>query len=143
MTRETRQVIAYFCLVTALTLPIWLMGQLFPLNLLPGLPIAAAAVLCPALAAIFLAYQSEGWTDLRALVFQTLDAWKAGWWLVSTALLNPVLLTLAFVATRLSGHWSRNLPASRLWCRGSPHFDLPQRRRGAGSADYAISLHGR
>jgi len=58
MARETRQVIAYFGLVTVLTLPIWLMGQLFPLNPLPGLPIAAAAVLCPAQAALCLAYRS-------------------------------------------------------------------------------------
>lgn len=95
----------YFGLVFALTIPFWGLGAATGLSLLPGLPIAALAVVCPALAAVILAFGAGGGRGAVALLSRALDAALVR----PTALFAPLLLTapalfaLAFVVMRLTG----------------------------------------
>lgn len=103
MNGDTRDVVTYFTLVILLTVPFWLGGHFLRLEILPGMPAAAAAVLCPALAAVLLTFRSSGRSGLFKLLARTLDASRTGWRLVPIVLINPILFTLAFVIARLSG----------------------------------------
>lgn len=103
MTSETRQVSWYFGLVILLTTPIWILGASNDFQLLPGLPIAALAVVCPALAAATLCYWRGGWPEVLNLVVQGLNVRKAGWPVLVVMLVNPVLFGLAFMAARALG----------------------------------------
>ena len=47
-------VFAFFVLVFALSIPFWILGIIYPIQLLPGLPISALGAFMPALAALYL-----------------------------------------------------------------------------------------
>ncbi|MCB1518102.1 MAG: CPBP family intramembrane metalloprotease [Hyphomicrobiaceae bacterium] len=95
-----RSLRAYFILVTLLTIPVWILGLAVDLELLPGLPIGAVAVICPALAAGILSYREGGWKSVLALLSRLLDFGRAKWWLLAIALVNPLLFDLAFLVAR-------------------------------------------
>jgi membrane protease YdiL (CAAX protease family) len=57
---------AFFALVFALTIPFWLLSFATGAELLPKLPVAALAVVCPALAALFLGWREGGAQEVRA-----------------------------------------------------------------------------
>jgi hypothetical protein len=46
-TRERRSPLKFFLLVFALTIPVWLIGAVTPLELLPGLPLSSLMFFCP------------------------------------------------------------------------------------------------
>ena len=50
----------FFLLVFALAVPFWFVGMGIDVQPLPGLPIAAAMFVCPALAALILTYRELG-----------------------------------------------------------------------------------
>lgn len=112
-----RHVGLYFGLVTLLTLPFWLAGARISLDLAPGLPLAALAIVCPATAALALATATGGVTGARALMERTLDFRGAGWRMVLVLLINPVLFGLSFLVARMSGADipSPGFSASSLW----------------------------
>lgn len=103
MTSGLRQVKLYFGLVIVLTTPFWIVGASNDFQLLPGLPIAAVAVICPALAALSLSGSQGGWPEALRLLGQGLNIRQAGWGLLAVALVNPVLFALAFLAARAFG----------------------------------------
>ena len=51
MEAERRQVLPFLILVFVLSIPFWLLGSIFEVVLLPGLPIGAFAVFTPGIAA--------------------------------------------------------------------------------------------
>jgi hypothetical protein len=51
---------AFFLLVFVLSLPFLVLSALRPQELLPGLPVAALMVVCPAVAASLLVYREQG-----------------------------------------------------------------------------------
>lgn len=59
---ERRSPLQFFLLVFVLAIPLWLVGALYPLELLPGLPLSSLAVFCPVIAASILVYR-EGTTS--------------------------------------------------------------------------------
>lgn len=93
----------YFGTLVLLTLPIWLIGSFVDVQLLPGLPIAALAVICPALAAMIVSFVQGGWRAVRGLWAQSLRFGPSLWYLVPALLLNPLLFALAFMASRALG----------------------------------------
>lgn len=98
-----RRVAAFFALVLLLTAPLWLLGALVSYEFLPGLPIAALAVLCPTLAAAVLSFREGGRDRLTALLQRAVDFRNVSRWLIPAILINPILFGLAFVVSRSLG----------------------------------------
>ena len=66
--RRLRDILAFFGLTFALTIPFWILGRASGNELMPGLPIAALAVICPAAAALMLSWRLNGVAGVRALL---------------------------------------------------------------------------
>lgn len=115
MNTTKRSIPHFFLLVFALIVPFWAAGALTGGMLLPGLPLAALAAFCPAVAALLLVYRSEGGTGVRALLKRAFDfrriERKA--WYVPILLIMPGVMTLSFLLLRLIG-----VPVP------APHFSL-------------------
>jgi len=95
---------AFFGLTLVLTLPIWLAGGLSGIQLLPGLPLAAVAVVCPALAALTLSLSRDGRAAAWALLRRSLDLDRLRprvWWLVVLGLPPAVDLIVWLLQRRL------------------------------------------
>jgi len=65
--------LAFFVLVFALTLPFWGLGAVTGLQLLPGLPVAGLAFVCPGLAAFILVRRTSGAAGATALSGTTVN----------------------------------------------------------------------
>jgi uncharacterized protein len=96
--KYSSSVFTYFVLVFALSVPFWILGITYPIQLLPGLPISALGAITPALAALILTYKN----DRRAGVFQLLQrsfdfkrVKNKNWFLV-ILLVNPAISVLAY-----------------------------------------------
>ncbi len=100
---DLRLATLYFATLILLTLPIWLIGAYVDVQLLPGLPIGAIAVICPALAAMILSFVQGGWPAVRGLWARSLRPGPSLWYLVPTLLLNLSLFGLALMASRALG----------------------------------------
>lgn len=105
---SARGAVAFFALVTVLSAPFWLLGAFVSYDLLPGLPIGALGVVCPALAAILLSLREGGWRRVRTLCERLIHFEGAPRWLVPALLINPVLFGSAFLASIWLG---ANVPA--------------------------------
>ncbi len=103
MQTDTRAVVEFFSLVTVLTVPLWILGASIDSQLLPGLPIAALAVVCPALAAVILSLKSGGRRAVWGLLARAFDFRTAGWRLLLVGLANPILFSAAFLTSRSLG----------------------------------------
>jgi hypothetical protein len=73
MNGEYRTVLRFFILVFVLSVPFWLLGNVYPVQLLPGLPIGALAVFVPTLAAVVMAYGSGRFPAVRRLLGRSFD----------------------------------------------------------------------
>jgi len=97
--------IAFFALTFVLTLPFWAASALIGWRLLPGLPLAAIAVVCPAASALALSARRGGVAAARLLLAR---AWDAGriqtkiWWL-PILMLSPLVSVATFLILRLGG----------------------------------------
>lgn len=102
---DVTDAIVCFALIFALTTPIWVLSAALDLEILPGLPIAGVAVVCPALAAlIVLAVRRGAWRSL-AFLKRGIDPGRSGstiWWALAL-LLSPALSVLAFLVLRMNG----------------------------------------
>ena len=94
----------FFLLVFGLTIPFWLLGSLTNIELLPGLPVSAFAVVCPILAALILVYRQNKMSSVRELLKRAFDfkRTKMGWYAM-TLLLMPVVMGLLWLVQRLMG----------------------------------------
>jgi membrane protease YdiL (CAAX protease family) len=92
-------------LVFALTVPFLLIGAVTGLQLLPGVPVAGLAFVCPALAATLLVYRENKKAGVTALLKRSFDfkRIKAKVWYLPALLLMPVVMVLSFIALRLTG----------------------------------------
>ena len=98
-------VMAFFALTVLLTTPFWLLSAMTKVELLPGLPIAAAAVVCPAAAAFILTCRRGGLSAGGRLLAGALDAGRIrakAWWL-PLVLLSPCVTIATFLVMRLGG----------------------------------------
>lgn len=95
----------FFVLVLALTIPFWVLGAVTGLQLLPGLPVAALAAVCPGLAALILVHREDRAAGMKALLKRAFDYTRirAKVWLAPTLLLMPVVMALSFGVMRLTG----------------------------------------
>ncbi len=95
----------YFLLVFILTIPFLVLGALTGIDLLPGLPIAALAVVCPVIGALILVYRQNKMNGVKALLKRSFDFKRVqnGWWYLAPLLLTPVITGLAFIVQRATG----------------------------------------
>ncbi len=98
-----RQAALYFALTLLLTVPFWAVGAFVNVELLPGLPLAALAIVAPALAAAALTLGDGGLQGVGNLFKRAVDIRTPGVRLILVALINPLLFALAFVVSRSMG----------------------------------------
>jgi hypothetical protein len=96
---------SFFVLVFGLSLPFYAAGTVTKIELLPGLPISAFAVVCPTIAALTLSYQAGGIDAMTALAKRAFDFKRIGsfLWYVPILLINPLIAILSFAVMRLNG----------------------------------------
>jgi membrane protease YdiL (CAAX protease family) len=102
-TSISKSPLIFFLLVFALSIPLWLMGALTPLELLPGLPVSTLNVFCPLIAASILVYREDKTAGVTELLKRSFDyrRIRAKVWYVPTVLLNPAIAVLAYGLMRL------------------------------------------
>jgi membrane protease YdiL (CAAX protease family) len=100
---EKRSPGKFFLLVFALSIPLWLIGALTPLQLLPGLPVSTLNVFCPLIAASILVYREDKTEGVKELLKRAVDYGRirAKVWYVPTVLLMPGIAILAYGLMRL------------------------------------------
>jgi membrane protease YdiL (CAAX protease family) len=94
---------AFFLLVFALSVPLWWVGSLAPIQLLPGLPLSAITVLCPLIASLILVAFERGFSAVTAHLRRALDfrVIRKKIWYAPILLLMPATAALAYVAMRV------------------------------------------
>jgi membrane protease YdiL (CAAX protease family) len=102
-TTEKRSPLKFFLLVFILSIPLWLIGAVTPLQLLPGLPVSSLMVFCPLIAASILVYRERKITGVTELLKRSFDykRIRGKVWYIPTVLLMPGIATLAYGLMRL------------------------------------------
>ena len=100
----------FFVLVFALIIPFSVLGAVTGIQLLPGVPIAVFAFVCPVTAAMILEYRENKGAGVRALLKGSFDfkRIKVKVWYIPGLLLYLAVLVLSFFVMRLTG---MNVPA--------------------------------
>ncbi|RLC76235.1 MAG: CPBP family intramembrane metalloprotease [Chloroflexi bacterium] len=100
---ERRSPLKFFLLVFALSIPLWLIGAVAPLQLLPGLPVSSLMAFCPLIAASVLVYRENKTTGVTELLKRSFDyrRIRAKVWYIPTVLLMPGIAVLAYGLMRL------------------------------------------
>lgn len=95
----------FFGLVLLLLVPFWILGELLPVELLPGLPISALGAFTPALAALILSYKHAGRSGSLQLLQRSFDIQRIPNknWLIVSFLINPVVTVSAYQIMRMTG----------------------------------------
>ena len=95
---ERRSPLKFFLLVFALSIPLWLIGAVIALELLPGLPLSTLNVFCPLIAASILVYREDKASGVTELLKRSFDyrRTQAKVWYVPTVLLMPGISVLAY-----------------------------------------------
>jgi uncharacterized protein len=88
-------------LVLVLTLPFWGVGALVDMQLLPGIPVAAFAIVVPTLAAIIVLARSGGRAAVAALFGRIREIGALSFWGWTGAIGLPVIIALAGWSARL------------------------------------------
>jgi hypothetical protein len=95
----------FFVLVAVLTVPFLALGALGDAQIVPGVPLAGFAFLCPVAAAVICVSRERGAAGVRALLARSVDARRipgAVWYLL-VLLLYPAVVALSWVWLRLRG----------------------------------------
>ena len=107
--KHESSVLTFFVLVFALSTPFWVLWTIYPIQLLPGLPISALGAFTPALAALILTYRYDRRSGVVRLLRRSFDFRRIknkNWYLV-ILLVNPAIAVLAYM---IMGAISEPLP---------------------------------
>jgi membrane protease YdiL (CAAX protease family) len=98
MLTSRRSPLKFFLLVFTLSIPFWLAGAAIGVQLLPGLPVAALMFVCPAAAALILAYGENKTLGVIALLKRSFDyeRIRAKAWYAPVLLLMPCVMVLSY-----------------------------------------------
>ena len=108
-----RSTLAFFVVVAAVSLPIWLAGQVLGTDILPGVPISALMTLVPGVVAFVFVVRVTRFSAAVQWVANALRprAIGQGRWLLVAALMPAVILTVTYWIMELGGS---QLPAAQL-----------------------------
>jgi uncharacterized protein len=100
-----RSLLKFFLLLFAISIPFWLIGAVSGLQLLPGLPLAALAAVCPGTAALVLTYREKGWPGVKALLRRAFDCKRIREkiWYAAALFLMPSVIVLSYGMMRMAG----------------------------------------
>ncbi len=95
----------YFLLTFVFSLPFWALGALVNRHLLPGLPLSALGVVCPAAAAVLLSFLENGRSGVGEQMKRSLDfaRIRSKVWYLPTILLMPLVSFAAYEVMRAAG----------------------------------------
>jgi len=98
-------VIPFLVLVFVLVVPFLVLAEIYPVELLPGLPISALGAFMPALAALILTFRQDGYSGVRVLLGRSLDfrRIKSPVWILLIVLTAPAIAVFAYGIMRLAG----------------------------------------
>jgi len=105
MKHNYSSVIWFFLLVILLSIPFWILGKIFPVELLPGLPVGSLMIITPTLAAIIISRHKNSLISTRQLLGKALDfnrIYKKNWYLIYI-LFNPFVAVIVFLLLILFG----------------------------------------
>lgn len=107
-----RRPFVFFGLLIALSVPLWVFGFLVRRELLPGLPVSAVMVVCPALAGGLLVFQAGGTRELVSYLRRAGDFYgMRGWvWIVALGTM-PAVMVLSSIYLVSTGS---SLPAPQI-----------------------------
>ncbi|NIM90139.1 MAG: CPBP family intramembrane metalloprotease [Candidatus Aminicenantes bacterium] len=93
----------FFLLVFALSIPLWVIGAVTRIQLLPGLPVSSLMSFCPLIAASILVYRENRIAGVIELLKRSFDyrRIRSKVWYVPTILLMPGIAILAYGLMRL------------------------------------------
>lgn len=113
----------FLALVFVLSLPLWVLGGVYPRELLPGVPLSALMVLCPAAAALILAWREHGRAGVVSLARRVLDFSRVrrARWYAPTLLMMPLIAVAAYGVMRVLG---RDVPRLEVSWAGVPGMSL-------------------
>lgn len=95
----------FFLIVFVLSFPIWILGGVFPLELLPGVPLSSLMVVCPSIAAAILVWREAGRAGVVRLLGRALDFSRIpgpAWYAVAL-LVMPLIAVAAWGVMRVLG----------------------------------------
>lgn len=116
MHREHESVFIFFILVFLLSLPFWILGTIYPIQLLPGLPLSALGAFTPALSALILIYKNDRRSGVTQLLRRSFDLQRVRnkSWYLAFIFINPVIALLAYGVMRVRGVSLPGFPALTL-----------------------------
>jgi uncharacterized protein len=105
MAWRSRSPLKFFLLVFALSVPLWLIGAVTKLQLLPGLSVSALGAFCPLIAALILAYRENKAAGMNELLKKSFDHRRIRLksWYAPIILLMPAVMAVAYGLTHLLG----------------------------------------
>lgn len=100
-----RSPLLFVVLVFALSLPLWLLGATYAVEILPGLPLGAVMVVCPLAAALILVARERGRAGVVAHLAGSFDyrRIKRKRWYLPIVLLQPAIGILSYGFMRVLG----------------------------------------
>src|ERR1035438_8013777 len=95
----------FFLFVFVLSFPFVLVGALSNVNLLPGIPLAGLAIVCPVTAALILVYRETKLEGVKELLKRSFDfkRVKSKLWYVPLVLIMPCIMCLSYMLMSLMG----------------------------------------
>jgi uncharacterized protein len=102
----------FLFLVFILTVPFLIVGALKTLQVIPGIPMAALAIVCPVTAALIFVYREKKFAGIKELLKRSFDfkRVRSKIWYVPLVLLMPCIMLLSYVVMGLLG---MHLPTPR------------------------------
>ncbi len=98
-------VLPFIAFVFVLSIPFWVLGIIYPIQILPGLPISALGAFTPALGALILIHKHNHLSGVLQLLQRSFDfkRIKNKNWLLVILLINPAIAVLAYGMMRAVG----------------------------------------
>lgn len=105
MRNDSRSISIFFVLVFVFSIPFWLLANVFPLQLLPGLPLSALGVFTPTLAAVVISARSNQPAAVSQLLARSFDFNRVRnkYWYLVFVLFNPAIAVFAYEAMQSAG----------------------------------------
>ncbi len=102
---RSRSPLKFFLLVFALSIPLYLVGAVTGLQLLPGLPMSSLAFSCPMTSALILIYREKKTAGVTELLKRSFDfkRIRAKIWYAPIVFLMPGVMVLSYGVMRLMG----------------------------------------